>query len=49
MTWETEAPSALPFDDRSFDLVVAYNSLMDFDDMPGAVSEAGRVLELKPA
>jgi SAM-dependent methyltransferase len=37
--------SALPFDDGSFDLVVAYNSLMDVDDMPGAVSEAGRVLE----
>ena len=37
--------SALPFDDGSFDLVVAYNSLMDIDDMPGAVSEAGRVLE----
>ena len=37
--------SALPFDDGSFDLVVAYNSLMDFDDMPGAVAEAGRVLE----
>lgn len=35
----------LPFDDRSFDLVVAYNSLMDFDDMPGAVREAARVLE----
>lgn len=37
--------AALPFGDAEFDLVVAYNSLMDFDDMPGAVSEAGRVLE----
>jgi SAM-dependent methyltransferase len=37
--------SALPFEGGSFDLVVAYNSLMDVDDMPGAVSEAGRVLE----
>ena len=37
--------SALPFADGSFDLIVAYNSLMDFDEMPRAVSEAGRVLE----
>jgi SAM-dependent methyltransferase len=36
--------AALPFDDASFDLVVAYNSLMDVDDMPGAVREAARVL-----
>jgi SAM-dependent methyltransferase len=35
----------LPFDDESFDLVVAFNTLMDFDDMPGAVREAARVLE----
>jgi ubiquinone/menaquinone biosynthesis C-methylase UbiE len=35
----------LPFADGSFDLVVAYNSLMDVDDMPAAVSEAARVLE----
>jgi len=34
----------LPFDDASFDLVVAYNSLMDVQDMPGAVREAARVL-----
>ena len=56
MSWETEASNwiawarapghdALPFDDRSLDLVIAYNSLMDFDDMPGAVPEAGHVLE----
>ena len=37
--------SALPFADGEFDLVVAYNSLMDIEDMPGAVSEAARVLE----
>ena len=37
--------AALPFDDRSFDLVVAFMSLMDVDDMPGAVGEAARVLE----
>jgi ubiquinone/menaquinone biosynthesis C-methylase UbiE len=35
----------LPFADGSFDLVVSYNSLMDVDDMPRAVSEAGRVLQ----
>ncbi|TVT40027.1 class I SAM-dependent methyltransferase, partial [Amycolatopsis rhizosphaerae] len=34
----------LPFPDASFDLVIAYNSLMDVDDLPGAVREAGRVL-----
>jgi SAM-dependent methyltransferase len=34
----------LPFDDASFDLVVAYNVLMDVEDMAGAVSEAARVL-----
>lgn len=34
----------LPFADRSFDLVVAYNSLMDVDDMPAVVKEAARVL-----
>jgi SAM-dependent methyltransferase len=37
--------AALPFADSSFDMVVAYNSLMDIDDMPGAVREAARVLE----
>ena len=34
----------LPFDDASFDLVVAYNVLMDVQDMPCAVREAARVL-----
>ena len=34
--------AALPFPDESFDLVVAYNSLMDVEDMPAAVSEAAR-------
>ena len=37
--------AALPFGDGCFDLVVAYNSLMDVDDMPAAVHEASRVLE----
>ena len=35
----------LPFADAAFDLVVAHNSLMDFDDVPGSVAEAARVLE----
>jgi ubiquinone/menaquinone biosynthesis C-methylase UbiE len=37
--------AALPFEDASFDLVVAYNSLMDVENMAGAVREAARVLE----
>jgi SAM-dependent methyltransferase len=37
--------AALPFKDGSFDVVVAYNSLMDVDDMPAAVAEAARVLQ----
>ena len=36
--------ATLPFEDGAFDLVVSYNSLIDLDDMPGAVAEAGRVL-----
>ena len=34
----------LPFPDGSFDTVLAYNSLMDLDDMPRGVAEAARVL-----
>jgi len=37
--------AALPFGDAAFDLVVAYMSLMNFDDLDGAVAEAARVLE----
>lgn len=37
--------AVLPFQDASFDCVVAYNSLMDFDDMAGATVEAARVLQ----
>jgi SAM-dependent methyltransferase len=37
--------AALPFGDGRFDLVVAYNSLMDVDDMPAAVAESARVLQ----
>jgi SAM-dependent methyltransferase len=36
--------AALPFRDESFDLVVFYNSLMDFDDMESSIREAARVL-----
>jgi SAM-dependent methyltransferase len=40
-----EGPAeALPFEDGAFDLVVAYNSLMDVEDMLVAVREAARVL-----
>jgi SAM-dependent methyltransferase len=37
--------AALPLPDGAFDLVVAYNTFMDFDDLPAAVKEAARVLE----
>ena len=37
--------AALPFADDSFDLVVAYNVLMDLDDLPAALTEVARVLE----
>jgi SAM-dependent methyltransferase len=36
--------AALPFVDECFDLAVAYNSLMDVDDMDGSVREVARVL-----
>lgn len=36
--------ASLPFGDEFVDLAVAYNSLMDIDDMVGAVREAWRVL-----
>lgn len=41
--------AALPFADASFDLVVADNSLMDIEDMPGAVRESWRVLDSRPS
>jgi SAM-dependent methyltransferase len=37
--------AALPLDDACVDLVVAFMSLHDFDEMPAAVAEAARVLE----
>lgn len=36
--------AALPFADGAFDLVVSYNVLIDVEDMPRAIAEAGRVL-----
>src|SRR5690242_9909583 len=38
------AAADLPFEDCSFDLVVAYNVLMDVEDVPGALKEIRRVL-----
>jgi SAM-dependent methyltransferase len=35
----------LPFEDGEFPLVVAYNSLVDVDDLESAVREAARVLQ----
>jgi SAM-dependent methyltransferase len=37
--------AALPFDDASADLVVAFMSLQDIEDAGGAIREAARVLE----
>ena len=43
-TYVLGTAEALPFPEGSFALVVAYNSLMDVDDMPRTVSEIARVL-----
>jgi ubiquinone/menaquinone biosynthesis C-methylase UbiE len=37
--------AAMPFEDGAADLAIAFMSLMDMDDMDGAVREIGRVLE----
>ena len=37
--------AALPFEDGAFDLVAAFMSLQDMDDLAGVVDEIGRVLE----
>jgi SAM-dependent methyltransferase len=37
--------AALPFRDEAFDLVVAYMSMHDIDNLAGAAAEIGRVLE----
>jgi len=34
----------LPFADHTFDLAIAYNVLMDIEDVPTALREIGRVL-----
>jgi SAM-dependent methyltransferase len=36
--------TALPFDDARFDLVMAYNVLMDVEDVPATIKEIRRVL-----
>lgn len=41
---EADAAAALPFDDNTFGLVVAFVSLQDVDDLHGAIRETGRVL-----
>jgi SAM-dependent methyltransferase len=43
-TYVTADAADLPFPGHSFDLVVAYNALMDVEDLPGSVREASRVL-----
>lgn len=35
----------MPFEDGAADLAIAFMTLMDMDDMPGALREIGRVLE----
>ncbi|WP_368911680.1 class I SAM-dependent methyltransferase [Taklimakanibacter deserti] len=42
--YRVAAAADLPFADESFDLTVAYNMLMDVEDVPAAVREARRVL-----
>jgi SAM-dependent methyltransferase len=43
--YEVAAAAALPFKDQSFDLAVAYNMLMDVEDVPAAAKEIRRVLK----
>ena len=43
--YEVAPAAVLPFADQSFDLAVAYNMLMDVEDMPAAVKEIRRVLK----
>lgn len=43
--YEVAVAAALPFEDQSFDLVVAYNMLMDVEDVLAAVKEIRRVLK----
>lgn len=43
-TYVAGSATSLPFADDSVDLAIAYNSLMDVDDLSGAVAEIARVL-----
>ncbi len=43
-TYVVADAAELPFEDGSFDVAVAYNSLMDFDDLEGSIRELARVL-----
>lgn len=43
--YELADAARLPFPDASFDVVVAYNSLMDVSDLVGSTREAARVLQ----
>jgi len=43
--YEVAAAAALPFEDESFDIVLAFNVLMDIEDVPAAVKEMRRVLK----
>lgn len=42
--YRVAAAAELPFEDASFDLAVAYNVLMDVENVPAAVREVARVL-----
>ena len=42
--YKLAAAANLPFADDSFDLAIAYNVLMDVEDVPIALREIGRVL-----
>ena len=42
--YKVAAAANLPFADDTFDLAIAYNVLMDIEDVPTALREIGRVL-----
>ncbi|MFY0476699.1 class I SAM-dependent methyltransferase [Achromobacter marplatensis] len=43
--YDVAPAQSLPYADGEFDLVIAYNVLMDVDDVPAALREARRVLK----
>ncbi len=43
-SYQVANASSLPYNDKSFDLAIAHNVLMDVDDMPASLREAARVL-----